>query len=356
MKTSRTIIVLIIFFAINVAKADNFIGLFGDITIQDPEHESINHDSVSGTLDLYIAHTFTNKLSTLIEYVYDNRGLHNEGHAERFSVKYSYNPKFNIAMGRFHTPLGNLNRTQHHGTLLQDTVNRPFFLDFHSDTIILPLHVVGFMADGLFRKNQINIGYETSLHSSQSITLETHHQDVYVNIDPNNDLSGSINPGLSARMHLYPDNRQWLYGFFLLNHETENIAPAAMNLFEQTIAGIDIQYNFDKWKLATEYFHINNSDLKTDKVYSSNAAFMEGTYSLNDNIRLVYRFETINLNTNDTYYSIFSMTDQNRHVAAIRFDINENHALKLQLESIDYKMQLPDDTRSIYVQWSFLIN
>lgn len=356
MKTNISVFVVVIFITTNVAKAENFIGLFGDITIQDHEYESLTHDSVSSTLDLYLAHTFTNKLSTHIEYVYNYTDEYKDNHAERFSVKYSFNPKFNLAMGRFHTPLGNLNRTQHHGTLLQDTVSRPFFLNFHSNSAILPLHVVGLMADGLFRKNRLNIGYEASLHSSQSIDTESHHQDVIINIDPNNDLTGSIDPGFSARIRLYPDGRQWLYGFFLLHHETENKDPAALDLFEQTITGIDIQYNFEQWELVTEYFHIKNSDLTTNNDYSSNAAFMEATYLLNDSMKLIYRFETINMNTNDNYYSIFSMTDQNRHVAAIRYDINENHALKLQLESIDYKTLIPDDTHSIYVQWSFLIN
>ncbi|MCH7880283.1 MAG: hypothetical protein IIB69_01665 [Proteobacteria bacterium] len=338
-------------------KAKSFNGLFGDITVIDASDRPLTEDSLSGVLDFYLVHEFNNHLSGLLEFVYENSAVDTKTDLERFSLKYSFHQRFNLAIGRFHTPLGNINRAQHHGTFLQEMVTRPFFLEYHKSNSTLPLHVVGFMADGMFRRNSLNIAYESTLHSNQAVNQESNQSGlIFIKLDPNDNLSGSINPGFSSRIRVFPDQKNWQVAAFIYQNETEFDLNNLRNLLDETIVGLDFQYTHEQWKLMAEFFHIRHDYHQTSNRFGATAYFLQAGYRYSDKIGLHYRYAFMHIDENDPYYGLTILKDQHRNSVAIRYELNEYNALKLELEYLVHENSSIENITSIGTQWSFLFH
>jgi hypothetical protein len=357
MKYRLLFILSVLLIVAHPVKAKSFYGLFGDITAIDQGDQPLNEDSISGVLDFYLAHEFNSNLSGLLELVYDDSAVNKKTHAERFSLKYSFNQRLKLAIGRFHTPLGDINRAQHHGTFLQEMVTRPFFLEYHDSTSTLPLHVVGFMADGVLRRNSLNIAYESTLHSNQIINQESNQSGlIFIKLDPNDKLSGSINPGFSLRTRFFPDQKNWQVGLFIYQNETEFDLNNVRNLLDETIVGLDFQYTHEQWKLMAEFFNIKHDYHQTGNRFDATAYFLQAGYRYSDKIGLHYRYAFMHIDENDPYYGLTILKDQHRNTVALRYELNENNALKLELEHLDHENSSIENITSIGTQWSFLFH
>jgi hypothetical protein len=355
MKFKYTSLILILVIFSQASRASSFYGLFGDITVTDSNNQSQNSDPVTAVLDFYLVHQFAENFSVLIEYVFDKSAHHTKKHTERFSLKYAFSQQFSIAAGRFHTPLGGINQYEHHGSLLQAAVNRPFFLEFHESTTTMPLHVVGFMASGVFHKNRLNIGYEATLHSNQHITTASHGSN-QAEIKPNDHLSGSIEPGYSFRTRIFPDKNNRQIGVFFYRNNTEFDLNNEHTSLEEIIAGLDIRYTIRQWELTAEIFNFTHDYQTANKKYKATAYFTQAEYTYSDSIKLIYRYTDMNIDEADKYYQIFAMHDQKRHSMTLRHDLNYNHAVKLELEHINYADTSAEDSTVIRTQWSFLFH
>ena len=357
MKYRNLFVLIFLLGVVFPVNAKSFYGLFGDLTVLDQSDQSLNKDSISGVLDFYLVHEFNNNLSGLLEIVYDNSSVHIVKEVERFSLKYSFSQEFNLAIGRFHTPLGGINRTQHHGTFLQEMASRPFFLEYHESTTTLPLHVVGFMVEGMSRANSLNISYEATLHSNQMINQESNQSGMtFIHIDPNNNLSGPINPGFSLRVRIFPDQKSWQAATFFYQNETEFELNSIRNLLDESIVGFDIQYTQERWKLMMEFFRIKHDYSLTGNQFDATAYFLQMGYRYSDKVGLHYRYSMMRVDESDPYYELATLEDQHRNTVALRYDLNENNALKLELEHVAHESSSIENITSIATQWSFLFH
>ncbi len=126
-------------------------GLLGNLTARENSESDYSSNPFLASLDLYTAHRFDERFSALFEFVAERTKDHTHHHTERLSATYRFVDLFELSAGRFHTPLGYWNRKFHHGRLLHDTAERPFFMEFEhqpSTSWVLPAHLVGFMASG----------------------------------------------------------------------------------------------------------------------------------------------------------------------------------------------------------------
>jgi len=357
MKYPQLLLLSLLLIATHSVNAKSYYGLFGDVGVIEQKNLPLKQDSVSGVLDFYLAHEFNSRLSALLELVYDNSYVHTETDAERFSLKYNFIPEFNLAIGRFHTPLGNVNRTQHHGTFLQEMVTKPFFLEYHEPSSTLPLHVVGLMATGTFHKGSLNFSYESTLHSQQTVRQITSPggQD-FIEIDPNNSLSGSIDPGLSLRFRIFPDHRNWQVAAFAYQNKVGLDLNNIQNLLDESIVGLDVQYTYHDWELSAEYFRIRHDYQIANNDFDATAYYLQLGYRYSDKIGLHTRYAFMNIDENDPYYVLSGMNDQHRSSAAIRYELNDDQALKLELGYLDFEDQSIENVTSIEAQWSFLFH
>lgn len=345
-----SISIVLVLFSANIYAA-SFYGLFGDLRTESSQDDN----DVAGTLDFYLAHSFSERNTGLIEYVIDNSDGQTTQHAERFSLQHKFSNKFNLAIGRFHTPLGDINRTKHHGTILQETVSRPFFLEYHTATTILPLHVAGLMATGVFSKDSINFGYEATIHSDQNITQAMHgaHGD-HITIDPNDSFAGAIKPGYSLRLRAFPNNRLWNLGTFIYQTNTGFNLSNTDYMLDQNIIGMDLMYDSEPWKISAESFYLTHHYKGLPETSRAKANFVQLLYKYDEKLSLSLRKSVLQVDSSDNYFKFFNINNQHRLTYSLRYQLDDNNSLKFEIENIKDSNPAIGDTNLIRTQWSFL--
>ena len=124
-------------------------GAFSDVRVESSTQQGESTHFKLGGFDLYANQKISDSTSAFVETVFEDGGSGFGLDVERLFIKRKFNPLFSIAAGRFHAPLGYWNRHYHHGVLLQDTPDRPQFLEFEDgDGAIMPMHAIGLMATG----------------------------------------------------------------------------------------------------------------------------------------------------------------------------------------------------------------
>ncbi|WP_455219063.1 hypothetical protein, partial [Kaarinaea lacus] len=118
--------------------------LFGDVVYYSATREQDASSFNLGALDLIADQEIGESTGVTAEIVFEDAGHGFEVDVERFLIARNIKPLFSVGLGRNHTQLGLWNQYFHHGSLLQDTISRPFFLeleDVHGG--IFPNHIVG---------------------------------------------------------------------------------------------------------------------------------------------------------------------------------------------------------------------
>ncbi len=343
--------------------AVNF-GLFSDIKLVESNAKNDNIGFALGDLDFYATHEISDNTRGFVELVFENTNNGIITDLERLWIMRSFSDELNISAGRFHTPLGRWNRTYHHGSLIQDTVSRPFFLDFEDgDAAVLPVHLVGVMLTGDFINANDEINYEVaigngpSLDSSNGFSPTTKPE-----IDINGSSDKNANKTLVARIIYAHDSTPLKIGFFAMMHDVAESATAnagltslGSTLVKQTIIGSDLLYNNDSFEILSEYYQFtNNSNVGSTASYSATAWFVQLGYKITDKLKIIAREESLSFNkNNDSYFLILGTEQARHHLLALRYDLDESNALKLELNNTDNDISV--DTTSITLQWAFLI-
>jgi hypothetical protein len=78
---------------------------------------------------------------------------------ERLYLGYNFHKLFTLRVGRFHSPLGYFTREWHHGLYLMPTIRRPLIIEFEDFGGPLPIHSIGFEAEGSAEIGEFQPGY-----------------------------------------------------------------------------------------------------------------------------------------------------------------------------------------------------
>ncbi|MDQ7048016.1 MAG: hypothetical protein Q9M92_00140 [Enterobacterales bacterium] len=144
--------------------------LFGSAGYSGSSEAGTNDGFALGPLDFYATTQLDDKTRGFVEYVFENGGDGLVTDLERVWVARELNDSMTLGIGRFHSPLGSWNRTYHHGAYMQNTISRPFFLDFEDGAAgVLPVHVVGLMSWGEIPVSWGSISYEAFISNGPSI-------------------------------------------------------------------------------------------------------------------------------------------------------------------------------------------
>ncbi|MFV1984019.1 MAG: hypothetical protein ACC657_10815 [Thiohalomonadales bacterium] len=339
------------------------IGLFGDIRLKATDIKDDPYGFELGDLDFYATQELSDNTRGFVELVFENTSSGIVTDLERLWIMHTFNDEFKLSAGRFHTPLGRWNRTYHHGALVQDTVSRPFFLDFEDGaTGVLPVHVVGVMSTGdIIRKNdefnyEIAIGNGPSIDSSGGFSPVSKPEiDINVSSDTNK------NKTLAARVIYGHDDIPVKIGLFAMTHEiSESAATGGLTnfrstLIDQTIFGTDLLFTQNKIEVLAEYYQFRNkSNIGTIGSYSASAWYVQFNYEIFNNFKFIAREESLSFDkNNDSYFLILGTEQAKHHVLALRYDIDESNAIKFELNAADNDFST--DTTTFTVQWAFLI-
>jgi hypothetical protein len=339
------------------------ISIFGDVKLQDTDVEGENSNFALGGVDFFAAQQITDNTFGMVELVFENDGEGFIVDLERLWIRHNFSDQFQLAAGRFHTPIGYWNRNLHHGAILQDTVGRPFFLDFEDGSAgILPVHAIGVWANGIVMPNSEDLKYEVVVSNGPALDSGGGFGPAEApELDPNNVSDNNGNKSIAARFTYHPEDSDWTLGLFTMQHNIGEsgelgMKPTGTTLLGQNISGIDFRWEMDRFDLLTEVFSINNDDeILNNGSHSSLAFYVQGGYKFTDSTKLIYRYSDLSFDSDDTYYMLLGTQEQSHHVVTLRYDFDSYNSLKFEFDKLVGNDVGLDDSNTFRIQWSFLI-
>lgn len=341
-------------------------GIFGDAIVRDFSEDTPDDDSLTGSLSLFAAHEFTDNIAGLLEFAIEDTAHDTEFDLERYWVGYELDDALTVSVGRFHRPLGYWNRHFHHGRLLHDTVRRPFFIEFeHGGTAAISMHVAGLMAKGEFDHDAGILGYEFTVGTVAGLDSGSAgggHADSHLEVLELSDLDENKSYGL--RVSFTPSEADWNVGVFGLRQTLIELGSSGTgalttkhgDLVEQTIHGVDARYARNKFDFLAECFHLRHEDkVGSSPEQSADAFYTQFGYRVRPALKVVYRYSSLDFDDQDAYFQLLSIQEQAHHVLTLRYDINEFHTLKFELDELKSTGGGLQDTTIGRIQWAFLL-
>lgn len=279
----------------------------------------------TGYLDFYISKTLSDKITVLMDIVFETIDNSYAVDIERLNIRYDYNQYLQITSGKFHTPYGYWNTAFHHGLQIQTSILRPKFIAFEDRGGVLPSHSVGIMASAFVK----NFSYNVYLTSGVSIQKET-------------EANGVIQGIITTSNGEHQDGNKLLGATFAYDMDETKIGLHSfyqkVDIFNnrQTdvlMGGGFIAMELDNLELYSElylFYNKNTSGPSQDKYLSSSAFFIQAAYAI-DEIKPYVRLERANYNQNDFYFQGQSATagrSYDRAAFGINYNIAEDASLK----------------------------
>lgn len=346
--------------------------LFGDISLSSSTADSDTDSFTLGQLDLFTEQKLSETSRVTAEIVFEDPGEGFQVDIERLSVRKTINTAFNIAGGRFHIPLGMWNTNFHHGSLIQDTITRPSFLEFEdAQQGIFPAHIVGLYLDGNSDhwSYQLAFGNNPALNSQSISNGQPLELEVKNSKDPSNDKS------LVARGSFIFSKGNAELGLFTMSNQVaesgnfnalDPLNSALVNfgdtLFEQQVVGIDFRYNADSFYILTEFFNLDTEDnsaivspgiTANPQEYTTTAYYVQLGKRITDRATLIYRHEDLSFDANSTYLDVLGITPVSHNILGINYKIEESHAIKFEINQTE--PEVGESFTTYTAQWFFLI-
>ena len=353
--------------------------LFGDVVYSITSAEETSDTFQLGEFDLFANQEIGKDTFVTAELVFEDPGHGFEADVERFSVTRTMHSLFSIGMGRFHNHLGIWSQNFHHGSLIQDTITRPFFLEFEdSHGGIFPNHIVGIQFSGESEMWSYQLSYANS-NGIDTTGAESHSGDSTLEVinahDPSNEKS------FVARIAVKPNFLVSEVGFFYMSNNVlelgqedegeDHFLDYGETLFDQQIAGFDLRYTGEKFYTFFELFYMiidDNQNINANtpvpappatlitpnsESYSALAYYLQMGFHITETLSLVGRYESLDYDANATYYELLDIPRENRVVLALNYKIQESNSLRLEFNTANPEGE--DTTNTLAMQWFFIL-
>ncbi len=289
---------------------------------------------------------------------------------ERLWIKRAFSPAFEFKAGLVESPLGYWNRTYHQGgQLLQDTISRPFFLNYEDQAgAIFPMVSVGLEVGGTLSAGAGELDYVMVLGNGMSIdtskSSDVPHggavamgsaSEIQINMlgDPADDKLFILRaayrfPRLPLQIGLFGMN----------NPVVESGRTGAKGVFgeklvSQMVVGTDLHFSLNGFEAIAEYYNTTNDDeLGNVDLDSSHAYYLQLGYQLTKKLKPLYRYVRLGFDQADPYFRYLGLEEQEHNVVGLRYDLDESNALKLEVHHMRF------DSREEYhsqIQWAFIM-
>jgi hypothetical protein len=348
------------------AQAVDF-GAFGDVSYQGTSEKNTADSFVQGQFDLYATQKIDPKTRVFVEMVFEAGPDNAYGlDLERLNITRQLTSGVSVAWGRFHTPIGYWNTAYHHGALIQDTVSRPTFLDFEDGNgAIFPTHIIGIMADGKVSTGGGDLNYMLAVGNGSSIdTTNPGATEIDVhNVQDTQDkkmVVGAVNYKMS-RVPLQ-------FGVFALHDPFAEsgantvTSPTASgvgygsDLIGMQVWGADVRYAAHGLDMIAESYNISNKDkVFNSGTHKASAYYVQLGYRVSDTLKPIYRFENVDYSAKDPYFQYLGTPEGSRHVVALRYDLDDTNALKLEVSRFEPVQTGMKSYTAYALQWAFLM-
>jgi hypothetical protein len=359
------------------------VSVFGDASLVDSNAPGVAPRFQIGSLDLYALEHIDDKTKALFETLLELSGETQDANVdiERFFITREVNDRLDIGLGRLHSPLGYWNMHYHHGILLQDTVTRPFFLAFEDEpNAILPMHVVGVMAEGEVAGGfsyEAGVANSDSINSSEpgvpsSSSISTSVPGGRLQVPNRIDLSSGKT--LFGRMGYEIEDRPFKPGVSFMVNDVLDSSPALSSslvgrgrpLVKQAVIGANVRYESEPFRFLGEFYWLRNdaqAGVGDGRTHTAIAWFAQFSYRFTEPFEATYRYEALDFDNKpgnqDPYFMSPRLlargnigTDR-RNVACLRYDFSESNALMLEVSRTN--PQLADGVTTTILSWAFVM-
>ena len=330
-------------FAAPLARAGEFL-FMPTITLarENPSIENRNLDNQKYIADLFYAGDW-DRFRFLGELQLEPR----DANLKRLQIGWRVTPEASIWLGRFLNPIGYWNPELIHGHYMATSVTRPRIIDFEDDAGPMPTHLTGLLLQGTHSRGEGGWQYDFAIGSGPRLAGQLVPVDV---------LRGSrLNKlALVARLAFRPDvTRDSQYGVSLA-HTRIPAEDQDFKEFEQSLAGVYLNQEFDRLRVFGELFRVTHRVTRGEGTLPSYwAGYLQAEYKLIPSVWTAYaRYEGISSPLDDDYRSLFPRLYRQGYAGGVRWDFKDNQALKLEL----FRNVSFDQTRSngFAIQWAAL--
>ena len=298
-----------------------------------------------GQMDFFASQLIQNRIEVLVETVVESdfEGT-TEIDLERLQAGYIFNDWFKVYAGRFHNVLGYWNTAYHHGRIYQTSIARPQFLAFEDKGGVLPVHIVGVQVSGDIRTSPLLIEYAVIGGNGSHIQPD----DVWgYSLQPENTTDPNKNKAVAANLTFWVPSVPGLGFGASSNH---GIVPAfdgspldsnvIAEVSQQITGGHLVYLNSGRtpvdFELLSEYYAIRDKDNFTDTgTYKASAFYVQGALYLLTRFIPYVRYEHMNVQSGDPYFSVLNKSDYNLKLAGIRFSQNVDSAIKAEVQRVE---------------------
>lgn len=354
----------------SMAEAMDF-SLYGNVALTNRSLETKKSSFMLGAVDLFSSQRVSEKSTAFLELMFDAKAEGYELNVERLWVERALTPTLNIGAGRIHSPLGFWNTNYHHGVFAQDTISRPFFLQFENEGKgLFPNHMVGLFSNSTWTVNdnlvllQVGLGNGSSLNTSNAIGTAAPFATSNVT-----DYNAS-KAMLARASYLDAANHYHLGVFGMINDLAESSASGAASnvsglsrgerLFDQMVGGMDARYSVDSYYVMGEIFYLRSTDRLVNSTlapvlasYGSYSYYVQGGWRYQPDITLIGRYEGNTFLSADPYYTLRKIRGEAHYVFAARYDLDDSSALRLEVNQAIPKVGKSETV--VTLQWFFLL-
>lgn len=293
-----------------------------------------------GNLDLYMTPDLGDRVKGIAELVFEmgENGVLNTD-LERLQLGYTFSDALTAWAGRFHTPYGYWNTAFHHGAQIQTSLLRPRFIAFEDQGGILPAHTVGLLASGGVRLGSGKLQYDAYYGNGSRIVERELDFNAFKDDNANKAVGGNVRYAFGGALE----------GLTLGLHGLSE----QVNTFEANKVKFSTKLNVyggfafldkDDWEVISEYYRFRNDDLSGNSgTHASWAGFAQVGRLLGGRWTPYYRFEKAVLDQGDNYFaSLDSGRSYKRNALGVRYDVNPQAALKLELNQTTEQQTVSD--------------
>jgi hypothetical protein len=304
--------------------------VFGDVGVQGYTH--VPDTFVLGSLDLFMTARLADRISVLGEVLFIAQSDNSIGSdIERLFLRYRQSKYLIAQIGRYHTWIGYYNSTYNKAEFLETTTDRPFIYAFDDQGGVLPMQENGVNVTGEIPSGKLGLHYVIEAGNGRAWGVNLEPAQNYQ--DANN--SKSINGGLFMR----PTKYRGLQLGFSVRHDNLTIAGPPVG---EMIATAHAVFNNGTWEILNEGILVRHVE-PTGPVFSTSAFYTQWSRAFHK-YRPYIRYQYFNAPSDDPVYIYASANEYvplnitgfvgrvNGPSAGIRYDFNENAALKLQYD------------------------
>jgi hypothetical protein len=321
----------------NSAYAFEFRG-FGDINYADAKNEAAPASDSKiaafrqGQLSLHAHGDLGEDLDAVTEVFITSSGI---GIA-RLYIGYRFDELLGVRAGKWHKPIGYWNTAYHHGTLLQTTIEAPLVVKVGST--IVPIHETGLWAIGTYNTEPLRLDYGVTVTNGQGGTSTT--STGITGIGGSNDTSDiNTNKAILLYMRAHPSAIPALgigiSGNFDKIQSFGSTSALTLDVSQQ-IYSVDLQFINQQIEFLAEHFYFNEKDdLAKTGTFKSAGSYVQLGYTIANRYIPYARYERISVREADPIIKNGSMSDQQKALAGLRYNMTANSALKGEFQHID---------------------